>query len=178
MHFNQDGEVNYYFKIMIILRDKTFSTKKLQALRRLKEVGNRVMTGIDNASLRATDAVMGTKGPKAAFRFKPKSKVQLNRETIATKNKIDSAAMKVATNPGGAASDVIRSAAENPITTVGAVLPAPTTIPAMTAERSLKTNFPRYKRVTEAIGRGYQKYAAPVVTSAGNTAYNTARILC
>jgi hypothetical protein len=89
---------------MIILRDKEFSSKRVQLLKAVKKIGNSVMTKVDNAGLSAGNSVKqiftGKTSPSSRFRFQPKSNVQLNRETIAVKNKIKALPTKVMETSG------------------------------------------------------------------------------
>lgn len=84
---------------MIVLRDKEFSSKKVQLLKAAKRAGNSVMTAVDNAGLSAGNSIKQLftgKAPMSKFKFQPKSNMQLNRETIIAKNKIKAIPTKVA----------------------------------------------------------------------------------
>lgn len=85
---------------MIILRDKTYSSKSLRLVRQYRKLANsNTITKIDNAGLRAGDSVKRTvKGmfgkrpvnsPADAFRFSPKKGVALNREAVEIKQGVN-----------------------------------------------------------------------------------------
>ena len=88
---------------MIILRDKEFSSKRVQLLKATKKIGNSVMTAVDNAGLSAGNSIKQIFTGKTTpfkFKFQPKSNIQLNRETIAAKNKIKAIPTKVMETSG------------------------------------------------------------------------------
>ena len=82
--------------MIVRIEQKEYSTKTLKLVRAIKGAGDRLMTGINNAGLRAGDAITSSSkltGPK--FKFKPKSSYQLNRETIALRDSARNSADKV-----------------------------------------------------------------------------------
>lgn len=82
---------------MIILRNKTFSSRKLQLIRKYKKLASNVMSKVDNVGLKAGDAIVNPvktaftrKTPlyTPPFKFVPKSGVALNREAVQVKNNV------------------------------------------------------------------------------------------
>jgi hypothetical protein len=74
---------------MIILRDKEFSSKIMQLISGAKKAMNKVITPIDNAGLKVGDKIKSAVGKKVVdpkFKFTPKTKMSINRETIGIKN--------------------------------------------------------------------------------------------
>lgn len=75
---------------MIKFRRKEYSSKAVQALKTTKLVLNRANTAVKNAGLAAGDGlktlVTGKRPTHPKFRFKPKTNMQLNRETVGIAN--------------------------------------------------------------------------------------------
>lgn len=81
---------------MIIQRN--YSSKLARSIKVARRIGNNWMTAIDNAGLRAGDAIKSTitgkqpVGPK--FKFQPKTNAEINRATIAQEQAIKAAPAK------------------------------------------------------------------------------------
>ena len=98
---------------------------------------------------------------------------------------IESAAI----NPGNAASAGVRLLPTQPIAALGQVgtgalnvaYPVTTAFPIGTgmivAEQAVRSNFPKYKKATEVLGKLYDRKLHPVVSSGVNTLVNTAKVL-
>lgn len=75
---------------MIKFRRKEYSSKVVQALKKTKFILNRANTAVNNAGLAAGDGlktlVTGKRPTHPKFRFKPKTNMQLNRETVGIAN--------------------------------------------------------------------------------------------
>ena len=88
---------------MIIKRQKTYSSKGTKVLFRLKKVADQVGTAVNNAGLKTGDKIAQTITGKpvrnSGFRFRPKSDMQLKRETISTANKINQTKNAVVLEP-------------------------------------------------------------------------------
>jgi len=124
---------------MIILRQKEYSSKPMKLIRTAKRIGNRVMTSIDNAGLKAGEviekAVTGKTTPQyKKFRFRPKTSQAINRETVqqvrgaqeSAKALRDSAIL----DPGGTVGEVINKgviqrATRSPLSAAMPLVPIP-----------------------------------------------------
>lgn len=129
---------------MIIKRkQKEYSSKTLKLVRATKQLGNRISTGMNNFGLQIGNAITPASklgGPKV--KFKPKSSYQLNRETIALRDKarevkhavanpVQTAAptivkakealTRVAANPGAAVDKGVEMSLRNPVAVSGNV---------------------------------------------------------
>lgn len=155
---------------MMITEERLYAGVTWKIARAAKGIGNRVMTKIDNAGLKAGDAVL-RKRPGPAFKFKPKTTQQLNRETIQLKNKVTQAKgqlYEAAMNPGGVVDKGIETAARNPITAASFVgdkitmvsgnpvlMATPVGALGAGAEKVVKKKIPAYARLTDRLGNSY-----------------------
>lgn len=154
---------------MIIL--KLYSSGALKAVNSLKRVGNKVMTGIDNAGLKAGEAIgLNSKGP--TFRFKPKTSQQLGRETIELKNKVmqlKGAAAEAALNPGGAVNKGVETAIKKPGTVLGTCSPIPGgTFIGMGLDSASHKAMPKLPALKNKTVAAYREKIAPSVEGATN----------
>lgn len=163
--------------IMIILRDKQYSSKLMKAVKTAKRVGNTVMTAIDNAGLKTSNAIKEAVTGKATPQhmkvgFKPKTNAQINRETIqrvrGAQRATKKAAQEIYYTPGAIADRGIKFAAENPIAAAGqagsVVLPTvnpaflgiPVGSPSVAVNAAAKKWRP-YDRATKKIANAYER---------------------
>lgn len=155
---------------MIIKRDKTYSTKGLRAIKIAKTVGNRIMTKVDNIGLSAGNKLLNQKGPSASFRFKNKTNMAINRESIGLRNKIKDKAINTVSTPVGKLADKgISYAVGHPIAATGqtAAVVVPVSAPVLAGvpfgsssvalEGALKSKFKGYQKATEKLEAGYKK---------------------
>lgn len=171
---------------MIQFREKEYSSSILKALAIAKKGGNRIMTSIDNAGLKVGDAVLKRK--RSSIKFKPKSQVQINRETIAAKNKAIEAKKKLemaAMDPGATVSKGVEATIKNPIavsSNVGSKVlmvtnPETAALPIGTVgiglERVAKKS-PFYTRATEGLSRRYGRSRAASYVRSGTNAFLSA----
>lgn len=160
---------------MIILRDKTYSSKLIKAVRTAKRVGNTVMTAVDNAGLKTSNAIreVVTGKPTPLYmkaEVRPKTNTQINRETIQKVRGAQKAAKKAAQEiyytPGAVADKGIKFAAENPIAAAGqagsvilptvnpALLGVPIGSPSAAVNAAAKKWKP-YNRATKKMANAY-----------------------
>ena len=134
-----------------MIEERQYTGKTWKFVRTMKGLGNKVMTGIDNAGLRVGDTMMGR---TTKFKFKPKSSHQLNKETIQLRDKAIQAKgslYEAALNPGSVVDKGIEMTARNPLTVASQVGGKVAT----GAEQVLKRKVPAYGKVTERLGDRY-----------------------
>ena len=114
------------------------------------------------------------------------SKYQVARETIANRKKLDHnikyTTHRASTDPGNLVSDTIQHTLENPIAVGGTVTGYRYLIPGTTAasvatEAFAKKKIPGYRRVTETLGKTYNKSLGKVVGPVVNAINETAKTL-
>ena len=169
---------------MIIIRQKEYSSRTAKVLRAINKAKDAVMVPIDNAGLRAGNAIKaaitGKQTPSyMTTGFKRKTDRQINKETMRglndTKQKVTTAAKEIYYTPGQTLDKGLKLAAENPVTTATGVVgkvtmvtdpPGTGLIPwgnmGLAAEQAAKKWAP-YKRMTDASGRVYQRTVSRAV---------------
>ena len=114
------------------------------------------------------------------------SRYQVARETIANRKKLDHnvryTTHRALTDPGNLVSDTVQHTLENPIAVGGTVAGYRFLIPGTTAasvatEAFAKKQIPGYRRVTETLGKTYNKSLGKVVGPAINAINETAKTL-
>ena len=151
-----------------MIEERQYTGRTWKFVRTMKGLGNKVMTGIDNAGLKVGDAMMGR---TTKFKFKPKSSHQLNRETIQLRDKAIQAKgslYEAALNPGSIVDKGVEMTARNPLTVASQVggkvamvsgnpvlMATPVGAIGTGAEQVLKRKVPAYGRVTERLGDRY-----------------------
>lgn len=180
--------------MIVKIEEKEYSTRTLKLVRAAKGLGDRVMTKIDNAGLRAGEIINGpAKGPR--FRFKPKTSHQLNRETIQLRNKAvqaKGAVYEAIANPGNVVDKGVEMTVRNPISVasqVGGKVAMVSGNPALAAtpigaigtagEQVLKKKVPAYGRTTERLGNSYHNSTnlRRYIVGGTNTAVSSLRSL-
>ena len=162
---------------MIIPRQKEYSTKRMQFVRALNSVKDKVITAVNNAGLKAGNTIkeVATGKPTPFYMktgFNPKTPYQINRETVqqvrGAQKAIKDTAKEIYYTPGQILDKGIKYTVENPISATGnaasvilpAVNPVFLTVPvggpsiALNALGKNKVGF--YKKGTQRLGKAYE----------------------
>ena len=155
---------------MIIIRQKEYSSRTAKVLRAINKAKDAVMVPIDNAGLRAGNAIKaaitGKQTPSyMTTGFKRKTDRQINKETMRglndTKQKVTTAAKEIYYTPGQTLDKGLKLAAENPVTTATGVVGKVTMVTDTTGTGLIQ--WAPYKRMTDASGRVYQRTVSRAV---------------
>lgn len=182
---------------MIIKRQKTYSGKGTKILFRLKKVADQVGTTFNNAGLKTGDRISQTITGKpvrnSGFKFRPKSDMQLKRETVQRTRKTQNIVNEAMTDPEGLTGKLTKKAADevtkSPLSFAGKIaidskLPGtPTTTPYLMVspieqkvwDRVNQVGVGNYNlgRVTSPVKRTIRNVAEPL----GRTLYRQGTML-
>ena len=116
--------------------EREYSSKLMKVVRTMKRAGNNVVTAIDNAGLKAgnvaKEIVTGKPTPAhMKVKFRPKTNQQINRETVALKQKAEQAKTKAIMDPEGVTGKFVNETLIQPVkkAPVGGILATISPVP-------------------------------------------------